>query len=350
MNDKKLFLRKEFIENEYRVVLNPQDVGKLIKNGFTIFIEKSPNRIYKEEEYEKYGAFITEKKWYSSCFKNFLIIGLKELDCYDFLEGHKHCFFSHFLKNQNNSSFFLKKFKNSNSLLYDFEFFFEKESQKRLLSFGFYAGIIGGFLGLYQLYFKNKYKKDIHNLNYWKNEKDMFQHIESNYFKEFSKFKNIRIGLVGAEGNCGSGVIYTLNQYKLEYIKITKMDISEQKYDLTSFDILYNCIKLDQSYNYVWFSEKTLFNNDIIIVDISCDNKKINNPISIYNSNTTWNCPIYKYKNKVDIIAIDNLPSLLPKDSSDYFSNKCCNLLHDFQNDDNNYWSQCLSYYHNIQI
>ena len=78
-------------------------------------------------------------------------------------------------------------------------------------------------------------------------------------------------------------------------------------------DIFYNCIKLEEDYNETWFDENTEFKHPIIICDISCDYMKSNNPIKIYNEKTTWEKPIYNYNNFVDIIAIDNLPSLLPQ-------------------------------------
>jgi saccharopine dehydrogenase (NAD+, L-lysine-forming) len=107
---------------------------------------------------------------------------------------------------------------------------------------------------------------------------------------------------------------------------------------LNEFDILFNCILLDKNYNKIWFNEETIFKKNIIIVDISCDFTKQNNPIQLYNKNTTFELPVYSYNEFVDIIAIDNLPSLLPKDSSDYFSEKFTELLIDYKNDRNNYW------------
>ena len=83
-----------------------------------------------------------------------------------------------------------------------------------------------------------------------------------------------------------------------------------------------------------------------MIVDISCDYTKPNNPINIYNNPTTFENPVYKYNNYVDIIAIDNLPSLLPKESSDYFSKKLLTLLLDFNKDTNNYWKNNLKIYY----
>ena len=82
---------------------------------------------------------------------------------------------------------------------------------------------------------------------------------------------------------------------------------------MKKFDILYNCICLDNSSNEIWFDKSTIFTKKLLIVDISCDYTKPNNPINIYKEPTTFENPVYKYNNYVDIIAINNLPSLLPK-------------------------------------
>ena len=115
------------------------------------------------------------------------------------------------------------------------------------------------------------------------------------------------------------------------------------------FDILYNCICLDNKYSEVWFDENTFFPKNIVIVDISADYTKPNNPIKIYNNNTTFENPVYKYNNNVDIIAINNLPSLLPKDSSNYFSNILLQLLIQLLLNYNNvYWHINLMKYYEM--
>ena len=106
---------------------------------------------------------------------------------------------------------------------------------------------------------------------------------------------------------------------------------------------------LDEKYDLVWFDKNTIFNKNIVIVDISCDYNKINNPLKLYFNLTSWEEPVYKYNRYVDIIAINNLPSLLPKESSDEFSNIFKDLLLDYNNDSNNdskkYWSNNLNIY-----
>jgi hypothetical protein len=74
------------------------------------------------------------------------------------------------------------------------------------------------------------------------------------------------------------------------------------------------------------------------------DYTKINNPIQLYNSSTSWNEPVFKYNEFVDIIAIENLPSLLPYESSNDFSKKCTELLLQY---DNEIWNNNLLEFYN---
>jgi len=318
-----IYIRNETNTNEYRTPIVPKDVPILIQNGFIVYIETSNHRIFLDEEYEKQGAIITNKPWYDASFQNTWIVGLKEMNQLEKLSNHKHVFFSHSYKNQIGSQTLLTKFAQSNSIIYDFEFFLD-EKNKRIISFGFYAGIVGCLLGLLQYIHKTIYNINISNLNYWSNIKDVITMIRTDIFK------NCRIGIVGPNGNCGKGVQYILNMLDIDYHPIKRED---NKSNLKEFDILYNCITLDNSYNEIWFDKNMIFNKSIILCDISCDYSKPNNPIQIYNKATSWENPVYNYNDFVDIIAINNLPSLLPKESSIYFSEKCSDLFLEVENE-----------------
>jgi saccharopine dehydrogenase (NAD+, L-lysine-forming) len=311
-----IFLRAELNKFELRSPLSPYDIKLLVNNGFIIYIEKSDHRIFCDAEYEKYGAILTNKKWYE-LDNTFLIIGLKELDNLEYLNNHTHIYFSHSYKNQHNSNKLLNAFINSKSILYDFEYFIDKTLKIRVISFGFYAGIVGGILGIKQ------YIENIKSLKIWENQEEMIDEIE---YKEY--FKELKIALIGYNGNCGSGVKYILNKIS-DKLNITYIGRNDSKSELYNYDIVYNCIKLDKDYNEVWIDENNikLFNKKIIIVDISRDSYKDNNPIKLYIEPTKWDNPVLKYNENINIIAIDNLPSLLPYDSSIYFSKLFCNLL-----------------------
>lgn len=317
-----LYIRREKNKDEHRTPIVPQDITILLQNGFIVFVQSSDHRIYSDFEYLSKGAIITSAEWYDLMFQSAYIIGLKVVDNLEKLANHKHVYFSHSYKNQTGSRELLNAFSKTQSLIYDFEFFLNKEN-KRLISFGFYAGIAGCYLGLLQYLQKSIYQNNIANLSQMNFERTC---IENHLYKSIHMFANLKIAIVGFRGNCGTGVISVLDNLGVNYSTLGR---TFEKKTLKQYDIVYNCINLDSDSKEVWVSHETQFENPIIITDISCDATKDNNPIAIYKDETTWENPVYSYNEFVDIIAVSNLPSLLPKESSTYFSKKCAGLLLD---------------------
>ena len=137
MNFKKIYLRKEFYDNEYRTPLVPKDINILIKNNFLVYIQSCNNRCFTDTEYEEYGGILVNDEWYN--YNDCLIIGIKELNFIDNLINknnleYSHLYFSHTFKNQINSKYILEKFKYSNSILYDLEYFVYDDN-KRIITF-----------------------------------------------------------------------------------------------------------------------------------------------------------------------------------------------------------------------
>ena len=333
-----LYIRNENNEKEYRTPIVPKDVAILITLGYTVYIESSKHRIFKDAEYVAYGAIITLEKWYMPMFKNALIIGLKDVVELDKLDNHNHMYFAHCYKKQCGYKKILNAFSSSSSKIYDFEYFVDN-NHKRVISFGFYAGIAGCLLGLLQYIHKILYKKNISNIKYWNSIYDVLLYIIDNQYL----LNKINISVIGAKGNCGKGVQYILQKLELNYTIIEKYAGS---CTFANTDILYNCILLDDNYNEVWFDETSHRYNPLIITDISCDYSKRNNPIKLYNENTTWERPVYSYNKYIDIIAINNLPSLIPKESSTYFSLNCIELLTNKNEDTRTYWKNAEQTYY----
>lgn len=325
---KSVFIRRELNQNEKRTPLIPEDVKHLIANNITVYVQTSEHRIYKDESYKTAGACLTDDPWFNEKYNQTLIIGLKELPNLEKLQNHKHMYFSHSYKNQVGSEIILEAFTKSNSHLYDFEFFKNSKNQ-RTIAFGYSAGIVGAALGLRQYINRLTQSPNLANLTSYPN-------IESLCDLELPK--KPKVAVIGSKGRCGSGVTHVLDLLQVSYTHIGKDDAIK---DLTDYDIVYNCIVLDANYTKVWFDKATEFHKPLIIVDISCDYGKKNNPINLYSRATTWQTPIYHYNSLVDIIAIDNLPSLLPKQSSDDFSRLCTDLILNFGSE---IWQNCLNY------
>lgn len=63
-----------------------------------------------------------------------------------------------------------------------------------------------------------------------------------------------------------------------------------------------------------------------VVVDVSCDPNNPYNPLPFYNAITSFDKPCDRIRlrsgKKLDVIAIDHLPSVLPRESSQRFAKK----------------------------
>jgi saccharopine dehydrogenase (NAD+, L-lysine-forming) len=322
MKLKQIFIRAETYPNECRTPLTPKDVCFMSILGFEVYVQSSISRCYPDADYASASAVITSRPWYE--FQDALILGIKELNDLDKLDNHMHAYFSHSFKGQQGSAVILDAFRKSNSFLYDIEYLTSAEG-KRLIAFGFHAGLVGGALGIIQHAF------GLGPLTPWKTLDAMITDTR----KARLALPPLQIGIVGADGRTGKGIQRLLDILGLQYTKICRNDELESTYD-----ILYNAIALDETYDTVWFEEGTYFHKKLTIVDISCDYTRPNNPIQLYSTPTTWAQPVHEI-GRVGLIAIENLPSLLPIESSDHFSDKLCELLLSF--DTNETWERALT-------
>jgi len=304
----KLFIRKE-INNEYRAPLIPEDCGKLVCAGYEIFVEHSKNRCFSDEEYLRNGCELVNKPPDSA-----IIIGLKEITNPDFYR-FKNMYFAHCYKNQSNAKNILSQFAKNNGVIYDYEYIVDADN-KRLIAFGFWAGFMGTCLGICQYLQKINSGEDLNNL------KPIRSHeiLEILYKVPF----RVNIGIIGINGRCGQGCRSVLDKLMLEYKSHTR----GCQFDLYDCDIIINCIHLKPYSQDVFISKDNLhrFPNLKVIVDVSCDVNASNNPIQLDYKVTNIYKPVCKYKH-IDIIAIDNLPTLLPKESSTEFSHKLVELI-----------------------
>ena len=307
----KLFIRNESRKNEYRTPLTPQDCKELIEKGFIIYFEKSQNRCFSDKEYINCNCILS-----NIIPEDFIIIGLKEIENESFFK-YKNIYFSHSFKNQLNSYEILNKFKINKGCILDYEYILDNNN-KRKIAFGFWAGFAGTALGLLQ------YIQRINNLDNIKNIKPYNDF--NDLLKNFTNIPPVNIAIIGINGRCGQGSKTFLDKLNINYTGFSRND----SINLKGFHIIVNCIYLSSESNFVIINDESIneFNDLKVIVDISCDIKALNNPIKLEYALTDFENPVYRYKN-IDIIAIDNLPTLLPKDSSIEFSSKLKELLQD---------------------
>ena len=63
----------------YRAALTPTTTKALIGAGYKVNVERSPQRIFDDEEYKNAGAQLVEENTWCNAPEDHIIIGLKEL-------------------------------------------------------------------------------------------------------------------------------------------------------------------------------------------------------------------------------------------------------------------------------
>jgi saccharopine dehydrogenase (NAD+, L-lysine-forming) len=132
--------------------------------------------------------------------------------------------------------------------------------------------------------------------------------------------------VIGAAGRSGTGARAALDRAA---IVTTAWDIREtevlDKTALGAHDILVNTVLTTQA------AEPFLTPGDLarpgrrlrVLCDVTCDVASPLNRFPVYDTLTSWEAPVRPVAGAgpaLDVIAIDNLPSLLPREASETFS------------------------------
>ena len=353
---------RESRNDENRTPLVPEHIKKYKESNPNInfIIQPSNSRCFSDEEYELCGAKINENL--NECS---IIFGVKEIDPNILINNRTYLFFSHTFKINKQQKNIEKHKKdlllsilNKKITLIDYENIRGKNGT-RCLGFGRFAGIVGcyntlnlllrvlGKQSLASAYKINGYERLVLNL------KNLY-------------FPKTKI-LVTGDGRVAKGVIELLNQTNIK--AVSKKDFLEKKFDQPIFcnletkDYVTNNSStnfnlehfinnpLDYSSSALQFlketnilisahywdpsSPKIFENEDLkvlqnlkIVGDITCD---INGSVPTTIRSTTIEEPNYwieRYNLKeidesndgIAVMAVDNLPSELPRDSSTEFS------------------------------
>ncbi|EDO15825.1 hypothetical protein Kpol_1057p13 [Vanderwaltozyma polyspora DSM 70294] len=329
-----LHLRAETKPLEARAALTPSTVKSLIKKGFKIYVEESPQSVFNVDEYRRCGATIVPFGSWISAPRDRIIIGLKEMPEEDvFPLVHDHIQFAHCYKDQEGWEKVLRRFINGQGTLYDLEFL-EDDNGKRVAAFGFYAGFAGAALGLKDWAFKKTHddSEDLGALTPYPNEKALLRDISHEYKQALKTgAKAPKVLIIGALGRCGSGAIDFLTKIGIPQENIIKWDMQETAkggpfQEIVDTDIFVNCIYLSKPIPP--FVNMSMLNQDsrhlTTVVDVSADTTNPYNPIPIYNIATVFNKPTVtvptKKGPKLSVISIDHLPSLMPREASEAFA------------------------------
>ena len=112
------------------------------------------------------------------------------------------------------------------------------------------------------------------------------------------------------------------------WLDVTRYESAETAHggpfpEVLTHDIFFNCILARPGTpTFVPASAKTAQRQLSVIGDIACDPDSDFSPIKVYDRVTTWDAPALRVHDAppLDVTAIDNLPSMLPTESSEDFA------------------------------
>ena len=339
-----------------RVVFTPEELVRLQNEHLeaVIKVESSDIRVFNDEAYKNSRIEVADD--ISDCD---VFFGVKEIPVDYLIPNKKYFFFSHTIKKQVHNRKLLQAILNKNIELYDHETIVDG-SNRRLIGFGRYAGIVGAYNGFRA--FGIKYELfNLPKAETLQNKEDLIVRLKRQILP------NIKIVVTG-HGKVGMGAKEILDGMKIKLVSTE--DFLNKIYTqavYTQIDVLDYNKRLDG---------KVLDNNDFyknpqdytsnferftkvadifmaghfhgngapdiltlemlqapdckikVVADISCD---VEGPIACTTRSSTIAAPFYGYlpnENKevpythpgsIMVMAVDNLPCELPKDASEGF-------------------------------
>ncbi len=340
-----------------RVVFAPQELVRLQKEypEAIVKVESSDIRVFSDEAYKDLGIEVNDDV--SDCD---VFFGVKEIPVDYLIPNKKYFFFSHTIKKQVHNRKLLKAVLDKKIELYDHETIVDA-SNRRLIGFGRYAGIVGAYNGFRA--FGIKYELfNLPKVETLQSKEDLIVRLKRQVLP------NIKIVLTG-HGKVGMGAKEILDAIKVK--QVSPDDFLNKIYSqavYTQIDVLdYNkridgkvadnnddFYKNPQDYtsNFGRFSKvadiflaghfhgngapdiltlEMLRASDCkikVVADISCD---VDGPIACTVRSSTIAEPFYGYlpienrevpythPGSIMVMAVDNLPCELPKDASEGF-------------------------------
>ncbi|AFL84105.1 alanine dehydrogenase [Belliella baltica DSM 15883] len=340
-----------------RVAFTPEQVLEIHRmyKDTEIFVESSDVRCYDDEEYAALGIQVV--KDVSACD---VFFGIKEVPIQQLIPNKNYFFFSHTIKKQAYNRALLQSVLEKNIKLIDYEVL-KNDTGERVAAFGRWAGIVGA----YNAFWTYGKKTDLYHI---KRAFDCFDRQELKVELKKVQLPPIKIVVTGT-GRVGKGTLEVLSTLGIR--EIEPHDFLFNYYEEPVFTLLssshYNRRRTDggfdknEFYSYpekyeshflkyaevsdilisgaYWdnraprlFREADIKSEDFsisVIADITCDIRgslpttirasKVHAPVYDIDRDTFEELPAFGKQFSISVMAIDNLPTELPRDASKDF-------------------------------
>ncbi|MES2333743.1 MAG: saccharopine dehydrogenase [Pseudomonadota bacterium] len=322
-----LWVRAEQRPNEERVGLTPEGAAALIKAGIRVTVERSSVRAIPLDGYVAAGCEIVAENRWPTAPADAIIFGLKELPEDGTPLTHRHIMFGHAYKGQPAGRELLKRFKAGGGTLYDLEYLVGEDG-RRVAAFGYWAGYAGAAVSLKCWAAQARGGIAGRVAKVASKEALLAQLAE-----DLAGLSRPRAIIIGALGRVGTGAADLCTAMG---VAVTKWDMAETATggpfpQVLDHEIFLNCILARSGCPvFVPASAKTEARKLTVIGDIACDPTSDFSPVKVYDRTTDWETPALRVHDAppLDVTAIDNLPSLMPVESSqDYAAQLLPSLL-----------------------
>jgi saccharopine dehydrogenase (NAD+, L-lysine forming) len=314
-----VWIRAETRPTEQRAPLVPRDCHTLLADGVRVTVERSAQRVFADEEYAEAGCELVDTGSWVDAPRDAHVLGIKELPDQPDKLVHPHIYFAHAFKGQEGAAAVLARFERGGGELLDVEYL--TVGGHRVVAFGRWAGYVGAALGVLAL--RGHLEAPLAPMA----RADLDAALAAD-------LTPVRALVIGARGRSGTGAVEALAVAGAQITPWDKGHTADlDRAELLDHDLLVNCVVSHGPAATPWVRPEDLTAERRLrmVADVTCDVTSDANLVPVNTSITTWDEPVRRVADDpvLDVIAIDNLPSLLPREASEGFSAELSPLILD---------------------
>ncbi|WP_428927945.1 saccharopine dehydrogenase [Marinibacterium sp. SX1] len=339
-----LWIRAEQRANEDRVGLTPEGAAALIAAGFRLTVEDSATRILPLDGYVAAGCATAPEGSWPGAPDEAIIFGLKELPDDGTPLRHRHIMFGHAYKGQPSGRVLLRRFAAGGGTLYDLEYLVD-EAGRRVAAFGYWAGYAGAAVSL-MCWAAQQQGGICGPVSGYGDAAAMRADLAARLDAAGAPRPDALV--IGALGRVGTGAA---DLCAAMGVAVTRWDMAETASggpfpEVLDHGIFLNCILARPGTPvFVPATAPTDPRALRVIGDISCDPDSAFSPIKVYDRTTSWDAPALRVHDAppLDVTAIDNLPSMLPLESSQDYAGQLLPSLLTLDRPDAGVWGRAAA-------
>lgn len=343
-----LWVRAEQRPNEERIGITPDGVAALIRQGFQITVEHSQQRALPMAGYIAAGATPATAGSWTNAPGDAIIFGLKELPADGTPLRHTHILFGHAFKGQPDGQILLRRFGAGGGTLLDLEYLTD-DTGRRVAAFGYWAGYAGASVAL-RCWIAQQGGTICPALHTQPSAAALVAGLKAD-MATLGEIKTPDAIVIGALGRVGSGAA---DLCAAMGVAVTGWDMAETAHggpfpQILDHALFLNCILARPGTPVFVAADATTAPRALrVIGDIACDPDSAFSPVKVYDRTTTWESPALRVHDDppLDVTAIDNLPSLLPVESSTDYAAQLLATLQALDQPDAPVWHRAKALFH----